>query len=118
MSEKLDGDLKIGLAEAATALARVPDPFVVLFERGDLSIELYAPRGVDLQTPHSRDEIYVIATGAGVFQRAEERVPFGPGDVLFVPAWVEHRFVEFGDDFSTWVFFFGPEGGYAPGGPA
>ncbi len=42
MSEKLDGDLKIGLADAAAALARVPDPFVVLFERGDLSIELYA----------------------------------------------------------------------------
>lgn len=118
MSGKLDGDLRIGLTDAAAALSRVPDPFVVLFERGDLSIELYAPRGVDLQTPHSRDEIYVIATGAGVFLRAAERVPFVPGDVLFVPAGVEHRFVEFGDDFSTWVLFFGPEGGYAPGGPA
>jgi len=33
------------------------------------------------------------------------------GDVLFVAAGVEHRFSKFTDDFATWVFFYGPQGG-------
>jgi hypothetical protein len=33
--------------------------------------------------------------------------------MLFVAAREEHRFVEFTDDFATWVFFYGPEGGEA-----
>ena len=37
------------------------------------------------------------------------RQPFIPGEVLFVPAGVEHRFEDFTEDFATWVFFFGPE---------
>jgi hypothetical protein len=39
------------------------------------------------------------------------RVPFGPGDVLFAAAHVEHRFEGFSDDFATWVVFYGPPGG-------
>ena len=30
---------------------------------------------------------------------------------LFVPAGVVHRFEDFGDDFATWVFFYGPQDG-------
>jgi hypothetical protein len=36
-----------------------------------------------------------------------------PRDFLFVAAGDEHRFVEFTEDFSTWVLFYGPEGGEA-----
>jgi mannose-6-phosphate isomerase-like protein (cupin superfamily) len=43
----------------------------------------------------------------------DARFRFGPGDVLFVPAGVEHRFEDFSDDFVTWVVFYGPEGGEA-----
>ena len=39
------------------------------------------------------------------------RVPFGPGDVLFVPAGTVHRFEDFSADFATWIVFYGPEGG-------
>jgi mannose-6-phosphate isomerase-like protein (cupin superfamily) len=39
------------------------------------------------------------------------RHAFGPGDVLFVPAGVEHHFENFTDDLATWVIFYGPEGG-------
>lgn len=35
------------------------------------------------------------------------------GDVLFVPAGVEHRFEDFSDDLAGWVVFYGPEGGEA-----
>jgi mannose-6-phosphate isomerase-like protein (cupin superfamily) len=96
-------------------LARLPSPegerFVELFRHGTLAVELYAPRGDDPQTPHTRDEVYVVAHGSGYFRNGGERHRFGPGDVLFVPAEVPHRFEEFSDDLAVWVFFYGPEGG-------
>jgi mannose-6-phosphate isomerase-like protein (cupin superfamily) len=74
-------------------------------------VGLYAPSGVDPQTPHTRDELYVVMRGAGWFVNGGVREPFGPGDILHVPAGVPHRFEEFTDDFATWVVFYGPEGG-------
>jgi len=97
------------------SLARLPSPegerFVELFRHGTLAVELYAPRGDDPQTPHTRDEVYVVAQGSGYFRNGSERHRFGPGDVLFVPVEVQHRFEEFSDDLAVWVFFYGPEGG-------
>jgi mannose-6-phosphate isomerase-like protein (cupin superfamily) len=97
------------------ALARLPgsqgERYVELFQHGTLSVELYAPRGHDPQTPHSRDEVYVVVEGTGWFRNGNERHRFGPGDVLFVPAEVVHRFEEFSGDLAVWVFFYGPEGG-------
>jgi len=66
------------------------------------------------QGPHDRDELYVVASGSGTFVRGAERVAFGQGDALFVPAGVEHRFEEFSDDFGTWLVFYGPPGGERP----
>jgi mannose-6-phosphate isomerase-like protein (cupin superfamily) len=101
------------------ALARLPgaggERYVELFRHGTLSVELYAPRGHDPQSPHTRDEVYVVVTGRGQFRNGAERHPFGPGDVLFVPAGVTHRFEEFSDDLAVWVFFYGPEGGEGGG---
>jgi len=101
----------ISEAEASDLLSKLPLPFSVLFERGDVSIELYAPRGSDTQSPHTRDELYIIASGSGTFRRADYVIEFNTGDLLFVPAHVDHRFESFSDDFRTWVIFFGPEGG-------
>jgi mannose-6-phosphate isomerase-like protein (cupin superfamily) len=84
---------------------------VVAFEHESLSVELYAPRGIDPQTPHTRDEVYVVVDGAGFFVNGPERRRFGPGDLLFVLAGVEHRFEEFTDDLTVWVVFYGREGG-------
>jgi mannose-6-phosphate isomerase-like protein (cupin superfamily) len=112
MRVERDNRLRIALSEARRSLARVPEPFVVLFERGDLSVELFAPRGVDTQQPHEQDEIYIIAAGSGVFRRDSERVPFGPGDFLFIRAGVSHAFEQFTENFQTWVTFFGPKGGH------
>jgi mannose-6-phosphate isomerase-like protein (cupin superfamily) len=101
----------------AEGLARLPGPngerFVELFGHGTLSVELYAPRGHDPQSPHTRDEVYVVVAGRGQFRNGDRRHPFGPGDALFVPAGVTHRFEEFSDDLAVWVFFYGPEGGEA-----
>ena len=76
---------------------------------GDVSVELYKPVGEDRQTPHTRDELYIVATGSGLFTLEDEEFPFAEGDVIFVPAHAEHRFSSFSEDFSTWVIFFGPE---------
>jgi mannose-6-phosphate isomerase-like protein (cupin superfamily) len=98
-------------------LARLPgakgERFVELFRHGTLSVELYAPRGTDPQSPHSRDEVYAVVQGSGWFRNGLERHRFEPGDVLFVPAQLDHRFEEFSDDLVVWVFFYGPEGGEA-----
>jgi hypothetical protein len=114
MKAERDDCLKISLSNAAEELRRVSEPFIVLFRRGDFSAELFAPQGVDTQQPHDQDEAYIVASGIGVFRRGEERVSFAPGDFLFVPAGVPHRFEQFTEDFRTWVIFFGPKGGVEP----
>ncbi len=99
------------------ALAQLPGPagerYVELFQHGTLGVELYAPRGRDAQTPHTRDEVYVVVQGSGEFVNGETRHRFRPGDLLFVPAHVPHRFEAFTDDLAVWVLFYGPEGGEA-----
>ena len=97
--------------EAIDAVKSSSLPFVELMKFGDLSVEYYAPVGTDLQNPHVQDELYLIARGHGVLQREEERITVNAGDLIHVPAMMEHRFSEFSDDFATWVIFYGPEGG-------
>ena len=87
--------------------------FTRLLEHGTLSVEYYAPELIDPQVPHLQDELYVIASGNSRFFRAGERVHCKAGDVLFVPAGMEHRFEDFSEDFATWVIFYGPQGGEA-----
>ena len=103
-----DDPLKIDEQAEATKLASLPRPFVELFRRDDVSVELFAPQGHDTETPHDRDEIYIVSSGTGLFRRDRETVAFRAGDFLFVPAGVEHRFERFSSDFRTWVIFFGP----------
>jgi len=102
------------------ALGKLPAPdgrrFTVEYERGTLSLEVYAPRGVDYQMPHPRDEVYVVVRGHGIFVRSGTRTPFETGDCLFVGESEPHRFEEFSDDFVVWVIFYGPEGGEAANG--
>lgn len=87
--------------------------FAVALERDELGVELYAPRGTDPQQPHARDEIYVVVAGHGEFVNGPARHAFGPGDLMFVPAGVEHRFEQFDDDLAVWAIFLGPEEGDA-----
>jgi mannose-6-phosphate isomerase-like protein (cupin superfamily) len=97
------------------ALLRLPGPsgerFATVFQHGSLLVEIYAPRGNDPQQPHTRDEIYFVATGSGEYVCGGSRQTFGPTDLLFAAAGVEHRFEVFSDDLTLWVLFYGPEGG-------
>jgi len=82
-----------------------------ILRNGSLEVRWYAPRGTDPQTPHDRDELYIVAAGRAAFVRGAERVAVAAGDLLFVPAVMAHRFEEMSDDFGTWVMFYGPVGG-------
>ena len=97
------------------ALKAIPAPdgqrFRELFRHGSLHVEIYRPEGTDPQTPHTRDEAYVVIAGTGTFVIDTSRLPFGPGDFLFAPARAAHRFEDFSEDFAVWVLFYGPEGG-------
>ena len=102
---------RLTICNALQVLGGSDEKFQVMFEHGSLVVEFYKPHKVDDQQPHKRDEVYVIASGTGVFFNGESRQSFEAGEVLFVPAGVEHRFEDFSDDFATWVFFYGPIGG-------
>jgi len=101
------------------SLGKLPGPegqrSVLLFEHGSLQIKIYAPRGVDPQSPHELDEIYVVAAGSGTFVHGEQRHACAAGDVLFAAAGEVHRFETMSPDFATWVFFYGPLGGERAG---
>ena len=102
-------------------LARLPGPphalwpdgarAVLALQHGSMALELYAPRGHDPQQPHTRDELYVVIAGHGFFDNGGDVRACRSGDAIFVPAGRPHRFLDFSDDFATWVVFYGPEGG-------
>ncbi len=108
-------------ARAAELLKQLPGPvstkwpqgerFAAALANGTMSVELYAPRGTDPQTPHAQDELYFVHSGTATFTLENERIACAAGDALFVPAGAEHRFTEFSEDFATWVVFWGPKGG-------
>ena len=98
---------KVSLAEG---FARLPGPngerWATMLEAGKIEIEIYAPREKDPQNPHTRDEVYFVMLGSGKFRNGTSIESFGPGDAIFVPAGVEHRFEEFTDDLVVWALFY------------
>ena len=101
----------VSLNAGVEALRKAAEPYAGVFRHGSLAIELYQPDTVDTQTPHDRDEVYVVISGSGTFMCDNARSAFGSGDLLFVPANTIYRFENFSDDFQTWVIFYGPVGG-------
>jgi mannose-6-phosphate isomerase-like protein (cupin superfamily) len=97
--------------QAAMAAANEHEPYSVALRRGTLELGFYTPVEVDHQQPHDQDEVYVILSGVGRFVSDGEECEFGPGDALFVPAGVEHRFLDFSEETAMWVVFYGPPGG-------
>ena len=57
-----------------------------------LEARWYRPPNPDSQSPHDRDEVYVVVTGQGEFIREKVRVKFSPGDLLFAARGESHHF--------------------------
>jgi mannose-6-phosphate isomerase-like protein (cupin superfamily) len=100
-------------AEAAAAPDEPGRLSARIFAHGSLEARWYAPPGRDAQTPHTRDEAYVVVRGTGWFVCNGTRARIAPGDLPRAPAGAEHRFEDISDDLALWVIFYGPEGGEA-----
>jgi mannose-6-phosphate isomerase-like protein (cupin superfamily) len=96
---------------APTAIYPNGAPFATMMAGGTMSVEVFAPKGTDLQQSHKQDELYFIQGGTGQIVINGQKFDAAAGDAFFVASGVEHRFENFSDDFVTWVVFYGPEGG-------
>ena len=103
--------MQISVQDGLQRLNDTGKRFLELFHHGTLVLEIYQPVGADLQTPHDRDEVYIVINGTGEFKSGDTVSTFQQGDFLFVSAGMEHRFLSFSEDFLTWVIFYGPKGG-------
>lgn len=52
------------------------------------------PLEIDLQEPHSGDEIYLVVRGNGFIQMNNKKHKIMPNTFIYVPANMEHRFVD------------------------
>ena len=102
------GTWRATLGQAAETPPEAGRPAALLMVRGSRALLYDAPEGRDPQTPHDREEVYVVARGEGSFLRDGERVRFGARDTIFVPAGTAHRFENFSGG-----FFYGPRGAEA-----
>ncbi len=72
-----------------------------------LSAGLYmlAAGAVDMQKPHTEDEVYYIISGRGFIRVGPEEHPVEAGTLVYVKANVEHRFHTITEDLRVLVFF-------------
>jgi mannose-6-phosphate isomerase-like protein (cupin superfamily) len=59
----------------------------------------------DRQTPHDRDELYVLTAGTAKLFVDGEEIAVEAGSIVFVAAGVEHRFLEITEAITVLVFF-------------
>ncbi|HET8682957.1 MAG TPA: cupin domain-containing protein [Micromonosporaceae bacterium] len=84
-----------------------PNSYAEQLRVPDLSVGTYSipAGGVDDQTPHTEDEIYVVTAGRARIVTPSGGSALRPGDVVFVPAGEEHRFVDVTEDLALLVVF-------------
>jgi mannose-6-phosphate isomerase-like protein (cupin superfamily) len=72
-----------------------------------LSAGLYmlAAGAVDMQEPHTEDEVYYVISGRGFIQVGLESHPVEAGTLVFVKANAEHRFHTITEDLTVLVIF-------------
>ncbi|MFC4120451.1 cupin domain-containing protein [Nonomuraea zeae] len=108
-----------GAGEWARPAAEAASDWVEHLKSPDLSIGTYCipAGGVDTQSPHTEDEIYVVTSGRARIVTPSGAAEVGPGAVIFVPAGEEHRFVDISEDLALLVVF-GPAYGSRTDTPA
>jgi mannose-6-phosphate isomerase-like protein (cupin superfamily) len=87
--------------------AAAANDWVEHFTVPDLSVGTYCipVGGLDDQTPHTEDEIYVVTAGRATIVTPAASAAIGPGSVIFVPAGEEHRFTDVTEDLALLVVF-------------
>ncbi len=89
-----------------------PNDWIVHLNTDDLSLGTYCipVGGVDDQSPHTEDEIYVVKTGRATLVTDSGTGEVGPGSVIYVPAGETHRFTDVTEDLALIVVFAPPYG--------
>ena len=82
-------------------------PYLSFINEKTLKTGLYVlPKGSeDKQNPHELDEVYYIIEGQSRFFVDGDTIEVNPGDVLYVKAQIEHRFIDIESDLKILVFF-------------
>jgi quercetin dioxygenase-like cupin family protein len=107
----LQGDPRQGFAttvdDQARALGASGRPYLPFLSAPTMTCGVYrlAAGAEDGQSPHRLDEVYVVTAGKATLVVGGQRFEAKAGSILFVPAWVEHRFVDIEEDLTTLVFF-------------
>ena len=72
-----------------------------------LSAGLYtlAAGSIDMQQPHTEDEIYYVISGSAAFRAGDQECAVQAGSILYVKANVEHRFHSIREDLHILVLF-------------
>jgi mannose-6-phosphate isomerase-like protein (cupin superfamily) len=94
-----------------------PNHWIVHLNSDNLSLGTYSipAGGLDDQTPHTEDEIYVVRSGQATLVTTSGIVDVGPGSVVFVPAGERHKFTEVSEDLALLVVFAPPYGSRTAG---
>ncbi|HEV2931742.1 MAG TPA: cupin domain-containing protein [Streptosporangiaceae bacterium] len=87
-----------------------PNHWVVHMNSDDLTVGTYSipAGGLDDQTPHTEDEIYVVQAGRATLVTGSGSAEVGPGSVVFVPAAEAHQFTDIAEDLALLVIFAPP----------
>ncbi len=101
------GGASFQLADLEKKLTAAGTGWLPFLSAPSLDSGLYRlPKGAtDSQSPHDRDEVYGVLAGRATLEIAGVRHVAQPGSVLFVAAFVPHRFVDIQEDLTVVVFF-------------
>jgi len=82
-----------------------PTHWIVHLTSHDLSLGTYSipAGGLDDQTPHTEDEIYVVQAGRATLVTPSATAAVGPGRVIFVPSGETHTFTDVTEDLALVV---------------
>jgi mannose-6-phosphate isomerase-like protein (cupin superfamily) len=82
-------------------------PYLEFLKVPDISMGLYVlpAGGVDLQSPHTEDEVYYVVSGRAQIQVADEDRFVQIGSIVYVAKNVEHRFHSIEEELTVIVFF-------------
>lgn len=82
-------------------------PYLEFLREPSMSLGIYTlpAGGVDLQQPHTEDEVYYVVHGRAMIRVGDEDSHIQPGCVIFVAANVPHHFHDIAEELSVLVFF-------------
>ena len=95
------------LAELITQREWTSNAYLEFLKVPDLSMGLYflPSGGVDIQLPHTEDEVYYVVSGKAMIKVGEENRNVKAGSIVYVAKNLDHRFHSIEEELTVIVFF-------------